>query len=500
MASQNQEKSLNHILPELADPRAGHVAVKGVCLDSRDIQAGDVFFALKGNTLDATHFIKQAINFGASVVIIAADDGVETHTVDWRGQTPIIAVSDLKTKLGEIVARFYDFPSEKLHVIGVTGTNGKTSVTHFIVQMLGFLGEKAGLIGTLGQGRLEHLARTENTTPNAVEIQKIFNSIKSEGVNYMACECSSHGIAQHRLNGTLIEVAVFTNLSHDHLDYHGSLAKYGLVKMSLFTRPHLKCAVINLDDEFAQDILDAIDETVEVITYSAEGDHRADLYLEQLSYTHSGMELSVVLSGVKFTLNTFLLGEFNVSNLLATIAVLKFYKFDVNAIIKSAALLSTVPGRMEAFGHADDVKVIVDYAHTPDALEKVLKTLRKHLDGNICCVFGCGGNRDQYKREIMGEVAFKYADEIVITDDNPRGESSELIRQQILSGIDDTSHVYIESDRAKAIQFAIMRAKRGDCVLVAGKGHEVYQEINGIKMPFSDQLVVADAIHQRRIV
>lgn len=466
---------LGDLLPGLA-PEVAAVPVTGLALSSKDVLVGDVFLAVKGHIVDGRDYIDAAIRAGAVAVI--ADAPFDAA----RWSLPVIVVNDLSTQLSEIAGRFYGQPSTQLKLIGITGTNGKTSCAWMVAQLLEAIGEPCGLIGTLGSGRFGRLNSGRNTTPDAVSVQALLSDWRDGGANWAAMEVSSHGLAQHRVAALHFSAAVFTNLSQDHLDYHGSMEAYGQEKARLFSWLDLPLAVINRDDEFGRRLLKT-SKAKQVIDFSV-FDRNAKVYAEDVSCDISGIRARLCSEWGEVNIRSSLLGAFNLSNLLAASAVLLGMGVPAEKVEAALPLLEPVPGRMECLRSADNVLAVIDYAHTPDALQKVLQTLRAVTGGNIYCVMGCGGDRDKSKRPLMGAIAEQYADYVWVTNDNPRSESATDIINDICVGM--SSRPIIELERDIAINAAIQSAKSGDVVLVAGKGHEDYQEVAGHRLPFSD--------------
>jgi len=442
------------------------VEIKGIQTDSRLIQSGDLFIAYVGEVQDGRQYIEQAIGKGAAAVSYEICD-LPAYSI------PCIPISNLKEKLGSIVAKFYHYPSKHLQVIGVTGTNGKTSVVHFLAQAFSLLGFKCGVLSTIGNGIYPDLKETQNTTAGAIEIQKNLAAFCQAGCDYVAMEVSSHGLEQHRVDGIEFETAVFTNLSRDHLDYHGSMENYAAAKEKFFQFPNLKNAVINAEDEFGKILIEK--------------------YSDKLNVIQTGYDLSVRFD---FSKNPHLIGKFNLSNLLAVANVLNLYKIPVEKITSILSQLKPPPGRMQTLGGNGKPLVVIDYAHTPDALKKALQALKENCGGKLWCLFGCGGDRDKGKRPMMAQVVEKYANYIVVTDDNPRTESPYQIIQQICEGFVSQEKIHVEPDRAKAIQYAISNASPDDIVLIAGKGHEDYQTIGKERHPFSDVEEVKNSLQK----
>jgi UDP-N-acetylmuramoyl-L-alanyl-D-glutamate--2,6-diaminopimelate ligase len=460
--------------------------VTGLTLDSRQVCPGDAFLALAGTEKHGEIFIKSAIQKGAKALLKEADKaGFEILT----GDIPCISIPDLSQKIGEIAARFYDYPSRNKQIIGVTGTNGKTSVTHAIAQLLHSDNTPCGLLGTLGYGIYGALKQGIHTTPDAIHLQALLAQLQNG--QYLVMEVSSHALIQGRVNGIRFDTAVLTNLSRDHLDYHKTMTAYGDAKRQLFFYPHLKTAVINIDDTFGQSVLANLPPSVTPLTYSLRNNN-ADIYANICTYDMQGCQFTVHTPWGEGKGQIQLFGQFNVSNILAALTVLLQKGFSLSQLIEQLPTLHAVPGRMERFGQQPTV--IIDYAHTPDALEKALLAVSKHCQiGKLWCVFGCGGDRDRGKRQLMGEVAQRYADKVIITDDNPRHESSQAIIDDILQGC--STPTAIKPDREKAIRYALQQAAVNDIILIAGKGHEDYQQIGDKRLPFSDRAIVSHLLY-----
>ena len=500
----NPNTKLLNLIEGLAEISESQIAqinpmVTGIQMDSRLLREGDLFIACFGHNHDARDYIDEAIDLRVSAVL--AESGG-----DWQGASvvrgvPVIAVDNLAACISEIAARFYSRPSTKLSVIGITGTNGKTSCSQFIAQALSAMGRRCGVIGTLGYGIIGDLKETELTTPDAVFTQMALAEMVRDGVDPVVIEVSSVGLHQKRVKSVQFETAIFTNLTRDHLDYHESMEAYAENKKKLFRSAGLKNAVVNLDDPYALAIINTIATDVNIFTYSMKNSI-ATVYTEELRFTRTGFEARINTPLGRAELKGKLIGKFNISNLLAVITVLLSYiskSSEVNIVELCNRLsdLNPVNGRMEIIGESDDITAMVDYAHTPDGLRSALVGLRDHFEGNIWCVFGCGGNRDKGKRPVMGEIAESHADRLIIADDNPRREKGDEIVGHILSGISDRSSVTVLRDRADAISYAIENAEAGDVVLVAGKGHETYQDIGGSKLIFSDANKVRLALQRR---
>ena len=495
MADQQQlaGASLHQLLQGLVDslPEVD-CRIGGIALDSRDIEPGDAFLALHGYREDGSQYIADAAARGAAVILL--EEGLKTSGVDLH--IPVIPVQDLRANAGIIAARFYGEPSRKLEVIGITGTNGKTSVCQFISRALNEDHRgKVGCIGTLGHGLYPDLKPGKNTTPDPVTLQRLLAGFAAAAADYAVMEVSSHALEQGRVNGIGFDVAVFTNLSHEHLDFHGDMHGYAEAKRKLFRLPGLMYAVINSGDTYGRTLMEDLSGNVQVIDYGMAGgvvEPAVNAVLRHQDTT--GLQLEIASPWGIGTLHTPLIGSFNADNLLAALAVLCLLDMPLDEALQRLSRIPPVPGRMEAFSNAGSATVIVDYAHTPDALEQALTTLKEMCRGRLVCVFGCGGERDTAKRPEMGSVAELHADRIVITSDNPRGEPPQKIISDIAAGMQGGAETVIDEDRMRAISTAIRAAQPEDIVLVAGKGHETYQEIAGQRYPFSDRQLVRNLL------
>ncbi|MGZ8929060.1 MAG: UDP-N-acetylmuramoyl-L-alanyl-D-glutamate--2,6-diaminopimelate ligase [Methylobacter sp.] len=495
-----QLPALKDLLSGLATfPEQCNMPVSGLVLDSRELACGDAFVALAGAKQHGLVHGEQAISNGACAIIFdPAGNGkqlAETLQRSVSASVPMIAVEKLGLKLGELAARFYGDPSRSMAVIGITGTNGKTSCSQFLSQML----DDCGIIGTLGWGEWGNLNKTLNTTPDALAIQKILAELLKNKKRMVAMEVSSHGLEQGRVNGVAFKGAVFTNISRDHLDYHGTMEAYVQAKLALLKQPGLAFAVVNLDDVYSGQIIAAVLESVQLWTFSAKGqasDSGESVQAENIVHKTDGIEFDVRCKGQVQGIKVPLYGDFNVENVLAVLTVMLAMDVSLDEAAKKLACIKPVDGRMERFGAENDPLIFVDYAHTPDALDKVLSSLRKHCKQALWVVFGCGGNRDTGKRPQMGKIAEFWADHVVVTDDNPRYENGLDIVNDILAGC-KTAKIEVIQNREQAIQKVVTSATKGDCIVIAGKGHEQYQESNGVRVPFSDRQVVMDALGRR---
>lgn len=461
--------------------------IHGLQSDSRRVVQGDLFVARAGGVFDARRYVDDAIARGAAAVLVEADGSPALL----RQGVPVLPVAGLRKQLGALCDRFFLQPSERLRVLGVTGTNGKTSVSHYVAQALeGWQGRRCAVMGTVGNGLIGSLQTATHTTADVVDVHRTLAEFADQDVGACAMEVSSHGLDQGRVDGVRFDVAVFTNISRDHLDYHGDMDSYAACKRRLFQWPGLRYAVINVDDPFGLELQEQLAGETLCIGYSASGNPDASLYPKHLHMDATGLRLQ--LSGVfgEGSLRSKLLGRFNAANLLAALGVLLSQEMPLDEALQRLGRCIPVPGRMETFGGGARPLVVVDYAHTPDALEQVLDSLSEHCQGQLWCVFGCGGDRDQGKRPLMGAAAERRADRVVITDDNPRSEDPVVIVKHILAGLEKPEQATVIRDRAAAVSHAVRRARPGDVVLVAGKGHEDYQERNGRRLPYSNRRTV----------
>ncbi len=467
---------LNHLLPQAGSD----VLIRELTLDSRKVRGGDLFLAVPGLLQDGREHIDDAIARGAAAVAYEAEGAGQLRSE----KTVMLPVRQLAGQLSAIAGRFYGEPSRNLRLVGVTGTNGKTSVSQLIAQALDRLGEPCGIIGTLGSGFHGQLELGRHTTPDAIGVQATLASLKQQGARAVAMEVSSHGLEQGRVAALEFDVAVFTNLSRDHLDYHGSMEAYGAAKARLFDVPGLSCRVINLDDGFGRALAGDVLES-RLIGYSLD-DPSAYLYCADVRLDDDGIRARLITPQGERSLRSPLLGRFNVSNVLAAVGALLGMDYPLDEILAVLPELEGPAGRMQRLGGGERPLVVVDYAHTPDALEKVLEALRPHVRGRLLCLFGCGGDRDRGKRPLMAEVAERLADGVLVTDDNPRNEAPERILADIRAGFAHPERVTFQHGRGQAIASLIAASRAEDVVLLAGKGHEDYQEIAGERQPFSD--------------
>ncbi len=467
--------------------------------DSRQVAKGDAFIAWPGAATDGRAHVAQALSRGAAACLVEAQ-GVEAFDFS---DARIAALPGLKAASGEIAALWYDRPSEQLQVLAVTGTNGKTTTAWWLAHALAeraFDGRRGcAMVGTLGVGVPPRLEDTGLTTPDPVRLQRVLREYVDAGVAACAMEASSIGLAEHRLAGTRIRVAIFTNFTQDHLDYHLNMQAYWEAKKALFDWPGLEAAVINVDDAHGARLWASL-QSRELDVWSVSTQGPARLQAKDISLGREGLQFTVIEDAHSHVLKTRLVGQYNVANLLGVIAALRALGLSLDQAVAACDQLEPVPGRMQQIAEAGKPLVAVDYAHTPDALEQALKALRpaaRQRGGRLWCVFGCGGNRDAGKRPLMGEMAQRHADGVVVTSDNPRGEDPDAIIAQILGGMSPSANLHSESDRAAAITYALGEAGAKDVVLIAGKGHEEYQETAGVKRAFSDMAEARKALSAR---
>lgn len=482
-----QEK-LTDIFPKLTSLKG----LKGsLCIDSRQVASGDIFIALNGTSHRGLDFIPQAIAAGAGLVLLESDRD-DLYQIN---QIPVVALNHLRHRLGHWLAEAGTLNVPGLHLIGVTGTNGKTSVTHYLAHMLDGLQQRAAVIGTVGIGALGQLQVATHTTPDLLQLHRLVSDLNQDGFQYLALEVSSHALDQQRTAGIPFEVGVFTNLSRDHLDYHGTMAAYGEAKSHLFTQYPICHAVMNADDDYCVELMrqiEASEQSPMICRYSL-ADKTADLYCESCVANPQGFALTLGGRWGRFELQLPLLGRFNVANALASAATLLALGFNAKDVMAQLAAVEPVAGRMQRVQivpkqpqvSQPGPQVVVDYAHTPDALENALLAVREHIKGRLWCVFGCGGDRDAGKRPLMADVASRLADEVVVTSDNPRSEDPDHILAQIEHGLLKPATLS-QVDRAEAIRQAVNLASPEDVILIAGKGHETYQEVKGVRHHFDD--------------
>lgn len=455
--------------------------IREITLDSRTVRPGDLFLAVPGSSSDGRQHIADAIQRGAAAV---AFESQNAPTLPPSDTCIFVPVRGLRVQLSATAGRFYGEPGRSLDLIAVTGTNGKTSVTQLLAQALDLLGERCGLIGTLGNGFYDQLHEAQHTTPDPLAVQAELARLRQAGAKAVAMEVSSHGLDQGRVEALDFDIAVFTNLSRDHLDYHGDMAAYAETKARLFAWPGLYARVINLDDSVGRELAQRPAPS-RLITYSLE-DTRATLFCTDVQFSEQGIRARLITAQGDGLLRSPLLGRFNLSNLLAVVGTLLGLGHPFDEVLRVLPELNGPVGRMQRLGGNQQPLVVVDYAHTPDALEKVLQALRPHVTGRLLCLFGCGGDRDRGKRPLMAALAEQLADEVWLSDDNPRTEDAAAIRAEVRAGFAHPESIHEIADRAAAVASLIAQADAADVVLLAGKGHEDYQEIAGVRYPFSD--------------
>ncbi|WP_424768287.1 UDP-N-acetylmuramoyl-L-alanyl-D-glutamate--2,6-diaminopimelate ligase [Paenibacillus sp. sgz302251] len=472
----------------------GETELTGIETDSRSIVKGQLFICLRGHTVDGHQFAPEAVGAGAVALIAERELALEV---------PQLIVRDCRLAMAVLANFFYKHPSRTIKLIGVTGTNGKTTTTYLIEQVLNDQRRPTGVIGTIELRYAGQSFPMSSTTPQTLQLQRYLSEMRDAGIAYCAMEVSSHALKQGRVKGCRFRTAVFTNLTQDHLDYHETMSRYAAVKGLFFSRlgnvyaeeeQDRSYAVLNADDPVSQEYAELT--AAEVVTYGIDND--ADVRASNIRITAKGTSFEVSTFRGSAEVSLQMAGKFNVYNALAAISAVLIEGVELRLIAASLKAIPGVPGRVEAVNAGQNFAVIVDYAHTPDGLENVLRAVREFVEKKIICVFGCGGNRDRTKRPLMGGIAARYADHIIITSDNPRRETPELILEDIEAGLIhsgiDPSQYELIVDRKAAIQKAVEMASQGDVVLIAGKGHETYQEINGIKHPFDDRIVAKEAI------
>jgi UDP-N-acetylmuramoyl-L-alanyl-D-glutamate--2,6-diaminopimelate ligase len=497
-------RSLRALLAGEAAGVPPDVMITDLTLDSRSVQPGGAFVALPGTRTHGVGFAAQAVQAGARAILWEPVAGVAAPKLP--ANVALIAVPHLTNRLGAIADQFFDAPSSSVRVLGVTGTNGKTTTAHVLAAALQRLGESSAYSGTLGYGRVDALQTATHTTPDCITVHRQLAELRDDGVRLLGMEVSSHALDQHRVDGVRFDTAIFTNLSRDHLDYHGTLDAYGDAKAKLFAWPGLRRAVISIDDAFGRRLASHHRECATTLcsrspsSFAELAGSRKDendvkrLFATSVAVGASGLEIGIGGDYGVATLRSRFIGEFNLENLLAALATLLGLGVGMKDAIDALAQCAAPPGRMETLTAQGRPLAIIDYAHTPDALEKVLLAVRRHCAGALICVFGCGGERDPGKRPLMGAIAERLADRMIITDDNPRGENGDAIVADIVQGLTHPERAQIERDRAAAIERALREGVAGDAVLIAGKGHEDYQIVGAERRHFSDREVAQAAL------
>ncbi|MEH0742208.1 UDP-N-acetylmuramoyl-L-alanyl-D-glutamate--2,6-diaminopimelate ligase [Vibrio cholerae] len=473
---------------ELGDELA--IPVRQLELDSRQVTNGSTFVAIQGHALDARKFIPAAIAQGANAVIAQACSRAPHGLVEYIQSVPVVYVDALDQRLSQLALSLY--PVAGNHLIGVTGTNGKTTVTQLIAQWLELLGQRAAVLGTAGNGFLENLQPAVNTTGSAVTICQMLSQLQQRGAHYTAMEISSHGLVQGRVKALPFAAGVFTNLSRDHLDYHGTMDEYARAKQMLFTDHACQHAIINADDAVGAQWLTQLDHATAVSLSPTT--HKRAVFAHHVLYSEQGIELHFDGLYGQGELQVPLIGQFNASNVLVAMTTLLELGFDKSALMATAPQLEPVIGRMELFASPGKAKVVVDYAHTPDALEKALQALRVHCHGKLWAIFGCGGDRDTGKRPMMASIGEQLADQVILADDNPRSEDPKAIVQDMLDGMAKPNLAIVEHDRYQALRYALVNSQAQDIILLAGKGHEDYQVLADKTVHYSDRESAAELL------
>ncbi|AKZ66054.1 UDP-N-acetylmuramoyl-L-alanyl-D-glutamate--2,6-diaminopimelate ligase [Candidatus Palibaumannia cicadellinicola] len=467
--------------------------ISGMSINSFTAKSGDVFIANIGHKTDGRKYISIAIEKGVAAVIAEAKGQAKHGEIYELKGIPIIYLDNLNQILSALAGRFYQQPSLSLRLIGVTGTNGKTTISHLLANWVHLLGDISAVMGTIGNGLFNNIIYSTNTTSSAIDIQRLLKLFYEQGVNFTSIEVSSHGLVQYRVTDLYFAAAVFSNLSRDHLDYHLNMKSYEKAKWKLFSELKVCKRIINADDLVGYRWLRHLPQAIAVSARgSLPNNWQGDwLCADTVSYNDDSIDILFNSCWGHGLLNSKLIGDFNVSNILLALATLLSLGYSLPALLKTAGQLQSVCGRMEIFSAPNFPKVIVDYAHTPDGLKNVLVAAKRYCHGKLWCVFGCGGDRDKGKRPLMGAIAEKYADNIIITNDNPRLELSKNIIESIQSGLININCAKVISCRYKAIKIAIMQAKIKDLVLIIGKGHENYQIIGNKHFYFSDRVTVS---------
>ncbi len=492
-------KNLAALLEGIATGVPASLEISDLSLNSHAVTAGGAFIALSGARTHGLSFVHEAIAAGVLAVLWEPKDGVAPDLPD---HIFALGIPDLARHLGQIADRFFDEPSRHQRISAVTGTNGKTTTAFMLAAALEQLGFQSAYAGTLGYGRIAEVHSRPHTTPDCISVHRELAELSAAGVRCIGMEVTSHALEQHRVAGVRFESAIFTNLTRDHLDYHGTIEAYGAAKARLFAWPTLQHAIINIDDDFGRSLamqsrraaLTVYGREMSVSAFTGNASNARYVCATNVATTPVGLDLDLDSSWGRGRMHSRLIGAFNVDNVLAVLASLLNSDVALTDAIAAVERSLPPPGRMEMLTSPGKPLVIVDYAHTPDALQKALQALRKHCSGQLWCVFGCGGERDIGKRPLMGAIAEANSDAVIVTDDNPRGEDGDVIVAGIVSGMQAPERALIERDRARAIELAISRASVRDAVLIAGKGHEDYQIIAGVKRDFSDRDVALAAL------
>jgi len=498
-AASRRVANLRQLLAGLAEVAVPEIGITDLCMDSRDATPGCVFLALSGGREHGLRYLEQVAAAGARVVLWEPAPGIAVPAM--RDDVLVIAVPGLRQAIGRIADRYFDQPSARIQVAGITGTNGKTTTAHLIAAAMDATGQPTGYAGTLGHGRIGALRPSAHTTPDCITVHRRLAERCEAGDHHVSMEVSSHALDQGRVDAVRFHTAVFTNLTRDHLDYHKTLSAYAAAKARLFETAGLDHAVINVGDEFGNELVRRLAGRLAVTAYhvappGANVPAGHQLFARSLERGSEGLSIAFDGSWGAGRLRSRLVGDFNAENLLAALAVLLGWEVPMDRAIAALESAQAPPGRMEVLPSRGPL-VVVDYAHTPDALAKALKATRQHVTGHLLCVFGCGGNRDAGKRPLMGALAEELADVVVLTDDNPRDEDPAQIIAAIRAGMGRPDTAIVIPGRAEAIAAALDRAGHGDAVLIAGKGHESGQIVGPVTLPFSDREVALDALRAR---
>ncbi|MCP4355520.1 MAG: UDP-N-acetylmuramoyl-L-alanyl-D-glutamate--2,6-diaminopimelate ligase [Proteobacteria bacterium] len=480
---------LSSLLKDITNTKFTDCELNDITLDSREAKKGFLFCAVNGHKIDARKFIPQTIENKVAAIIA---DSNEADYSEIKDNTTIVYIKDLSHKLSKIADAFYQAPSKKTKIIGITGTNGKTTIAQITAQWATLLDEKSATMGTIGNGFYGDLLEAENTTGSPIEIQKNIAKFVEGNANLVSMEVSSHGLTQGRVDAIDFDIVAFTNLTQDHLDYHNTMEEYFQAKSILFSRFNAKHKVINVDDEYGMRLANSIEDKDSVIAVSSnytdlENNFTNYVYLTDVEFINGGAEISFRSNFIDATIKSNLIGAFNVSNVLVSLGIMFASDFDVEKVVSVANKLQPVIGRMEVFTKENTPSIIIDYAHTPDALEKALQACRIHTKGELWSIFGCGGDRDVTKRPIMAKIAEDNADRVIVAHDNPRTEDPEIILKDVFEGFENRDSVKTILERAEAIKFAFENASHDDVILVTGKGHEDYQIFGTEKVHYSDR-------------
>lgn len=483
------------------DIEAPEIELQDLVLDSREVAIHKGFLAIAGHDLDGRDFIPQAVSLGARVIIADSDNASQHGQMDMREHSLIIHFYQLNKYVSQLADVFFDSPTSKLNTIAVTGTNGKTSTVHFCCQLANLLNESSWYVGTLGYGLLHDLQESKNTTPDAISMQRMAWQSLQVACSDFVFEASSHALVQGRIANVTTKIAIFTNLTRDHLDYHGSMENYAAAKRMLLNQSGLQTAILNYNDCEHLNWLKAFPNGVTPIligTSDSAIESFQFCFASQLQYHKKGIAFRLHSTWGDADVDLPLFGDFNVHNVLCAIAAHLSLGHSFKSIVSVLNSIRPVAGRAEFFRHPQKPDIVVDYAHTPDALEQVLKSLRPHCRGRVLLVFGCGGDRDQGKRPQMGEVANAYSDCVVLTNDNVRSENPDTIIEQIKAGMTDLDNVYVEKDRIKAIEWAIANSTVEDIVVLAGKGHETSQVIGDLVTEYDERKTIKNLLNERQ--